>query len=301
MPSLQLLHIAVSSLLFLANVHSAVDLQSLNSLLKAKVSGDSPVVANKDIVDTVMRYVPYAGLSYCPDARVQAMDCKHCQKVPAAFHSFASNPKTTTHSVILLDKQQKEIVVSIRGSESFSKALSLATLDKTTYPYFDSSAKVHSTTLNYLQSIQAELEAKLSNLTASYKGFRLVVVGHSLGGSIASLLAPILFDKLKIKPNRLLMVSYAQPRVGDAGFVTQFKRLAFPYIRVVNGNDGVTHFPARKLGFLHIPNEINLKGNVALQCRNQELEDPKCSTSESAMLSSQHSMVASLIVGSDGC
>lgn len=105
-----------------------------------------------------------------------------------------------------------------------------------------------------MQSIQQPLEGNLTRLAAQYPGFRIVVVGHSLGGAIATLLSPILFARLNLPSSGLVMVSYGQTRVVDPAFVARFTSLGFPFLRVVNGGDAIPHHPASAMGYQYIPN-----------------------------------------------
>ncbi|KAJ9061747.1 hypothetical protein DSO57_1017676 [Entomophthora muscae] len=161
-------------------------LSHLNVLLNADIEGDSPKPAPIEIVRTLEKYIPYAGLSYCPDDSIKKMSCNHCinaaSKSTPQFHSITSDLATKTHAVILVDKGQKEIIVSFRGSEDIWKVLSLALV--VTVPYeIDgmAGARVDGEVLDYLDKIIGSITTELTLLTQQHPDFVIVLVGHSLG------------------------------------------------------------------------------------------------------------------------
>lgn len=129
----------------------------------------------------------------------------------------------------------------------------------------------------------------------------LVLVGHSLGGTLATLAAPLLFTELQLTPQRLLVVTYGQTRPGDTDFRNLFSDMGFPYIRVVNEGDQISQHPPAGI-FTHIHNEINYQKGAPIRCADRNREDLSCSyAAKFSNLAKAHSLVGVEIVGSDGC
>lgn len=113
--------------------------------------------------------------------------------------------------------------------------------------------RVHS---GFLSSTR-ELLPRVTNLadTLPYKK-EFLVVGHSLGAGIATILSRLLVETPEVKKNLLLKGIYlfGSPRVGNREFVQDFNKTFtlpnFSLVRVVNNNDFVTRIP--QLGYADV-------------------------------------------------
>lgn len=86
---------------------------------------------------------------------------------------------------------------------------------------------------------------------------RLYVVGHSLGGAIATQAVAHLLTK-GIKVDKFYTLG--SPRVGDGRFHDWFSRMykgGF-VARITHYKDAVPHLPTESLGFEHLNNEVPL-------------------------------------------
>ena len=101
------------------------------------------------------------------------------------------------------------------------------------------------------KAITTELEAQ------EYIGFRkLLVIGHSLGGALATLVA--LGMALHYPGIVVYCVTEGAPRVGNSGFVKAFKDLVFESYRIVNDMDTVPMVPPALMGFRHVPINVGI-------------------------------------------
>ena len=83
------------------------------------------------------------------------------------------------------------------------------------------------------------------------------VVGHSLGGALATLLALELASQGLVPPASLRLFTVGSPRVGNAPFVRYlWSHLAGRSLRVTNGRDLVPTLPPRAFGYRHVPSEV---------------------------------------------
>ena len=96
--------------------------------------------------------------------------------------------------------------------------------------------------------------------------YNLVLVGHSLGAALATLVAPAV--KILTDNDDVRMYNYASPRVGDPAFVGAYNGLIPESYRVVNLADLVPMVPPStifKWTYEHVPEEwsfLNQTGNV---------------------------------------
>jgi predicted lipase len=86
-------------------------------------------------------------------------------------------------------------------------------------------------------------------LEAEFSSKPLIVMGHSLGSALATLASLDIEYNTKIKPDVLFT---GTPRVGNKYFVKSFNNRLPCTIRVVRGNDIVSHVPPRIFGFDHV-------------------------------------------------
>ena len=101
--------------------------------------------------------------------------------------SFSHNTTDPT-GYLALDKSHKLIILAFRGTAI--KDDSHADFNASLVPVEDvlcEGCSAHGGFLSYRKSIQGHITAKIQNATAEYPDYDLTVVGHSLGGAVATL------------------------------------------------------------------------------------------------------------------
>ncbi|RCN28588.1 triacylglycerol lipase [Ancylostoma caninum] len=74
------------------------------------------------------------------------------------------------------------------------------------------------------------LKESFEALLATYPNYNIWVTGHSLGASMASLAASYVVARKSISGGNVKLITYGQPRTGDAAFAASHNRLTFyPY------------------------------------------------------------------------
>lgn len=143
---------------------------------------------------------------------------------------------------------------------------------------------------------------KIDKLSQKYKTNNLLLTGHSMGASIASLFA---YNLSKNNYN-ITIVTFGSPRVGNYNFVKDFVSKDITSLRITHYQDIVPHLPQYRLNYQHIPNEIwyNKNNTYYKICNDSNLEeDEECSNScypLSCTSISDHLNYLNITFGSEG-
>ncbi|WP_189401492.1 lipase family protein [Arenicella chitinivorans] len=95
---------------------------------------------------------------------------------------------------------------------------------------------------------------------------QVTLVGHSLGSSLATLLA--LDIKIKRPNTQVRLLTFASPRTGDNQFSDAFQRHIPNSLRIVNKPDLVPRVPPRAFKFLHIWHESQINSRPLSHIKN---------------------------------
>ncbi|KAG0498458.1 hypothetical protein HPP92_003149 [Vanilla planifolia] len=122
-----------------------------------------------------------------------------------------------------------------------------------------------------------------------YGDMRITVVGHSMGGAMAAFCALDL--KVNYGVDDVQLMTFGQPRIGNAIFSSYFKTHLPNAVRVTNGHDVVPHLPPYyplfpHKTYHHFPTEVWIHnvgiGSLVYSAEticDQTGEDPSCSRS----------------------
>jgi triacylglycerol lipase len=106
---------------------------------------------------------------------------------------------------------------------------------------------IHNGFADMWDRLKIQVEMKLDRTKPLY------IVGHSLGGAVATVAALALHNK-GFKIDGLYTVG--SPRVGNSEWKKKFNESGIEYHRIVNGDDIVTTVP--KLFYYHVGNEVKI-------------------------------------------
>ncbi|MBT2688395.1 lipase family protein [Bacillus sp. ISL-47] len=134
----------------------------------------------------------------------------------------------------------EDIVVTFRGTRTFKDNESDQDLYQVAYPYVRNAGLTHRGFTCIYSSTRNELIRELNRLSTRK---RLLIAGHSLGGSLAVLAA------LDIEVNTMFKnpfaYTYGSPRTGDPVFASFFSRTVKNSIRIFNIHDIIPTLPAK--------------------------------------------------------
>lgn len=176
--------------------------------------------------------------------------------------------------------ETSNIFVAFRGSENILNWLDNIQFRKIS-PFEDVNIKVEKGFYKAYQYLKPDLLNKLNKLKEKYNTNNILLTGHSLGASLATLFG---YDILTNYNNYVLnyLITFGSPRVGNSYFVEDFKQYNLIHYRITHYYDMVPHVPQEFLGYLHIPSEIwynEDNTNYQLCNDNYETEDDLCSNS----------------------
>ncbi|KAB5518709.1 Alpha/Beta hydrolase protein [Coniochaeta sp. 2T2.1] len=243
----------------------------LLALGRTGLSAIAPV--DPGLFSTLARYAAFASASYSSNCRVPPFG--------TAVEKVIENKGTSTQATIFRDDVNREFILSWRGTSDVADFLT--DLDQTLVPCVAAGlscgdCKCHNGYLKQFNSVQADLAAALGAGTAARPGYSLVVTGHSMGGSLASIAAVA----LKGSAANLTTYTYGQPRTGNqayADFVdSTFGGQGGTMFRVTHKNDGVPQIPAQTDGYRHHTTEYWQSVDppaaaTTFQCAGQEPTD----------------------------
>ena len=105
-------------------------------------------------------------------------------------------------------------------------------------------AKVHAGFLKPWWQLHGNSLSAVEAAQRVWSGYQLVITGHSLGGSLAALMAASLASS-EPEQEPPTVYTFGQPRVGDPKFAEVYQMLLPDAKRVVHNRDIIPHYPFR--------------------------------------------------------
>ncbi|RKP18540.1 alpha/beta-hydrolase, partial [Rozella allomycis CSF55] len=161
--------------------------------------------------------------------------------------------KGPIRAYVATDPNEKEIIVSIRGSQTLADMITDFNAKMVDLLFDDINVgKVHRGFLAASIPIINELKPILLEFKLLNPEYKVTITGHSLGAALATLIGVDLhFTSF---PNEKISVySFGEPRVGDMTFAKNLTDLSekLNIYRITHESDPVPHLPPVRLGFIH--------------------------------------------------
>jgi len=240
-----------------------------------------------------------AAASYCTRAALESLSCVAEEASLREVSYFSSEISQAAGFVgISRDEFAPLLVVVFRGtSGNRNWVADVFSLKQVGGNGAWGGGSVHIGFLDVYRTLQRPMHALLaekrklaiseSNLDPE-SSMRVHIVGHSLGGALATLAAADLHGLRKFQVDQLW--TFGSPRVGDQLFVTWLVNVVFAqarvqHWRVTHAHDPIVHLPTERMGFRHVPSEVwfpdastpaDCKMDYALCTDTAEREDPLC-------------------------
>ncbi len=165
-------------------------------------------------------------------------------------------------------KNSNTAYLVFRGSQTDLDFIADIQFFQTEYP---NGGKVSEGFYNVFQGLTT-LESALQKTSAD----NLVICGHSLGSTLATLSVPVAIDS-GFSPNSITVFPQASPKIGNQDFANYFNGLGVKLIRLVNTVDCVPKLPPA-LGdppkYVHVGDEVDFTADYQKEALNH---NPCCS------------------------
>ena len=200
-------------------------------------------------------YINVAKLAYCKKQFILAKTCSICPSVLGAYKTFfihSVNQKKIRlfQFVVLYSDAKKEVLISFSGPKTNQPKF----FNKTYAKGFKKVKELGGVKIEkfywqiYSKYMRKVLHKKLKKVIKSKRGnYKFTFVGHSFGGSFATLAAYDLVKNNVLKANKKLnspiVYTYGLMRIGDAKFVQKVNKL-FKVVRIIRNDDFATRAPS---------------------------------------------------------
>ncbi|KAL0537955.1 hypothetical protein IC582_026947 [Cucumis melo] len=243
--------------------------------------------------------VEYAAAVYISDmTALFTWTCSRCHGLTEGFEvvQLVVDVESCLQSYVGVAKDPQAVIIAFRGTRGTSiqnwiEDLFWKQLDLD-YPGMPG-AKVHSGFYRayHCTTIRPAILNAVKKAKEAYGDLDIIVTGHSMGGAIAAFCALDLI--VNHNATNVQVVTFGQPRIGNAAFASYYSKHLPKTTRVTHGHDIVPHLPPyfsmlRRKTYHHFPTEVWLQDTTSkLKClaHNYETvcddsgEDPDCSRS----------------------
>lgn len=241
--------------------------------------------------------VEYAAAVYMTDlTALYTWTCSRCNDLTRGFEMtcIIVDVQNCLQAFVGVDHNLNATIVSIRGTQENSIQNWIKDLIwkqvKLNYPNMPN-AKVH---IGFYSSYNnTVLRPAITNAVRKARKLHghsdVIVTGHSMGGALASFCALDL--AMSFGSNNVHLMTFGQPRVGNAAFASYFAQYVPYTVRMTHERDIVPHLPPYffflpKLTYKHFPREVwehEVDGNTTYQVCDGSGEDPNCCRSVFAL------------------
>ncbi|KAG8063371.1 hypothetical protein GUJ93_ZPchr0003g16616 [Zizania palustris] len=215
--------------------------------------------------------------------------CSKCNDLIQGFEMrcIIVDVQNCLQAFVGIDHAINAIIVSIRGTQENSVQNWIKDMlwkqEDLNYPSMPK-AKVH--TGFYSSYNNTLLRPAIANAVRKARelhgDMNIIVTGHSMGGALASFCALDL--AITHGGDNVFLMTFGQPRVGNAAFASYFAKYVPNTIRMTHEHDIVPHLPPYFFIFPdqtyhHFPREVwehEVDGNTVYQVCDNSGEDPNC-------------------------
>ena len=200
--------------------------------------------------EMISYYSWFASYGYCEDKDIPLFCCKNYVDFFTGRWQIISESSTSkyfTYNYVLWRSDEfKKYILAFPGTRNDVVELLSEALNIQMVKYNSEGIKM----ANYFYKVMLEIKEILFNNQVlqdinAHPGYQFIVTGHSLGGSVASV---VLYDAVKnniidSSKNEPVLISFGQPRTGNEKFVKDFNSKIPNYFRVVRDGDIVAAIP----------------------------------------------------------
>ncbi|RDX69141.1 hypothetical protein CR513_51782, partial [Mucuna pruriens] len=302
---------------------SVLQLQSIWGKLELKVRHTKNHYQYNHTLATIL--VEYASAVYLSDlTELFTWTCSRCDGLTKGFEiiELVVDVEHCLQAFVGVAEDPHAIIIAFRGTNEHSLQNWIEDLywkqHDINYPGMDD-AMVHRGfyTAYHNTTIRPAILDAVERAKKFYGDIQIIATGHSMGGAMASFC--VLDLTVNQNEKNVQVMTFGQPRIGNAAFASLYSNLVPNTIRVTNGHDIVPHLPPYyyylpQKTYHHFPRE-NLRScglqvwlyNIGLGSLVYSVEkicdgsgeDPSCSRSVSGKSIADHLVYYGVDMGSD--
>ncbi|KXN65445.1 alpha/beta-hydrolase, partial [Conidiobolus coronatus NRRL 28638] len=208
-------------------------------------------------------FVKFAGAAYCEQGSVLDWSCDNCNGYADGSSEavYFNDEETNTAGYLAVNQAKHLIVLGYRGTQdivNWIHNLDISLVDANLGGQY-SDAGFHSGFNTMTNALLKDSTDALQNALSKYPTFKVVFTGHSLGGALAALTAFKLAQAKVIDWEKINLITYGQPRLGNLDFADFLNSQPWTSTRVTSYGDLVAISPGRTIGYAH--NQYNMHIN----------------------------------------
>jgi len=186
--------------------------------------------------------------------------CEHISTTLPCTRLTLRRTETSTDvsGYVAVDHTNKQIIVSFRGSTTIDAWLTNFDFG-TTNTDICSGCTAHTGFWNSWVDARGRVNPAVKQASTTFPTYKISVVGHSLGGAIASLAAA----QLRNSGFNVALYNFGSPRIGGSKISSYISNQPGGNFRVTHWSDPVPKVPLLTMGYVHISPEyyINKPNN----------------------------------------
>ncbi|KAI9927592.1 hypothetical protein MW887_003211 [Aspergillus wentii] len=212
-----------------------------------------------ELLDNFTRFSQYAAVTYCDQninatGRKLTCDFGNCDLIEKAetltINTFQHHNANDPTGYLAVDKTNNLIILAFRGTASRDDGLADINIGPVKVDDVCKDCYAHKGYWQYWSTVADEVLPSIENVTATYPDYTLTVVGHSLGGGVATLGATV----LRNAGYDLDLYTFGSLKAGDYSLAEYITEQSNRTYRVTHDDDWVPKAPPYipLLGLLHL-------------------------------------------------
>lgn len=239
-------------------------------------------------------YTNLAAAAQCDSKAIENWTCEFYCTGPKVNTKVFKDEYNGAQMYIKVDDTNQSIILSFRATVNLKNRFLNGETYQSTSTWLEQDCGIFSSAVNCIKfhfgflktfdSLASQYEPELTELLVGKETYKLICIGHSLGGAMASIATLRLHHQLEIDFSRIELYTYGQPRTGNTNFAKYINENIAIKVRYVNENDYVPKIVSDNAGYQHHQVELWKKsdGSVYLADTSFE-EDPNGSISISPL------------------
>ncbi|KAJ1963160.1 hypothetical protein GGI12_002215 [Dipsacomyces acuminosporus] len=236
------------------------------------------ILRDPDFLIKAHQMAEYASAAY--HIKSFAWDCPKCRdrrshiRDTRVIRAFVS--QNHGNGYVAFNTVSHDVIVAFRGTNSYQELLKETLAVPADWIY---GGKVHIMFKQFYEGVSSVVQEGIKEAVALQRkpDAKIMFVGHSLGGAIASLSVSefIAWDR-KGLASKAMLFTFGQPRVGDKKFADMIDNNVRYKYRFTYGIDPVPRLPPQMLGYVHHGQEFYYPPSGTLTECAQYGESDKC-------------------------